>query len=132
MELQVGVKALIKNSQGQYLLIQRQNPLPGDTDLKWDIPGGRIKPSESLPEALARELREEIGIKLTSRPVLVAAQDIFVRHINRHVVRLTYTLQLDDDIRLGNEHQNYTWATLTEALQLNLDPYISDILKELG
>ena len=34
----------------------------------WDLPGGHIEPDENASTALARELREELGIKVADPP----------------------------------------------------------------
>lgn len=57
----VGVKAVIKNSQGQLLLLKI--PRPNKADSYWDLPGGRIKEGETLEQALQREIEEETGIR---------------------------------------------------------------------
>ena len=86
--LQVGVKALIQNEAGEYLFIRRDPQKYPETDAHWDIPGGRIDPSEKLAEALAREIHEETGLVLTGISTLLAAQDIMVSSKDLHVVRL--------------------------------------------
>jgi mutator protein MutT len=54
------VAALIQR-EGKILVGQRQR---GDTHAgKWEFPGGKVEHGESPVEALARELREELGIE---------------------------------------------------------------------
>lgn len=129
MKLQVGVKLLIKNNQDKFLFIQRSEPLPDGTGIKWDIPGGRIDASERLEDALKRELLEEIGVTLDQPVQLIAAQDIVIEDVELHVVRLTYTTDLSEDVVLGDEHQDLKWATLQESISLNVDPYLRAVLE---
>ncbi len=126
MELQVGVKALIEQD-GKYLFLRRSEGFqPGPQ--KWDIPGGRIVPEESLADALAREVREETGLQLQQVGRLLAAQDIFVTRAAVHVVRLTHKAVATGKVVLSEEHDAYKWMTRDEALA---EPYIDSYLKEV-
>ena len=56
------VAAVMIDAAGRVLLAQR----PPGKHLAglWEFPGGKLEPGESPPQALARELREELGIEL--------------------------------------------------------------------
>ena len=56
------VAALIERN-GRMLICQRSRN--GSFPLQWEFPGGKVEPGESLPQALARELREELGVDST-------------------------------------------------------------------
>lgn len=129
MKLQVGVKALIQNDQGQYLMLHRAETTANETKAHWDIPGGRIEPDEALLDALKREIHEETGLTVESAPELLGAQDIFVPPAGLHVVRLTYILKGDGEVVISHEHQGTRWVTRKEALKLRLDPYLRSILE---
>lgn len=48
MKLQIGVKLLIQNHEGEYLFIKRTKLLQNESEVSWDIPGGRIESNEYL------------------------------------------------------------------------------------
>lgn len=67
------VAALIETAPGRYLVQQR---LPGKSRaLLWEFPGGKVEHGESDAEALLREAREELGVRLE-----VGAERFAVRH----------------------------------------------------
>ena len=118
MILQVGVKALLKNSKGEYLFIKRNPHAYAGVSAKWDLPGGRIEPGSSLMENLTREIKEETSLYLKKEPCLIAAQDILRKTF--HVVRLTYRGEIEGKVVLSSEHTNFLWVTFEELK--NLEP----------
>ena len=52
------VAAVIR--RGDALLVTRRPDRPGRPG-QWEFPGGKVEPGEPEPEALRRELREELG-----------------------------------------------------------------------
>lgn len=131
MVLEVGVKAVIKNSEGLYLLLLRAKPYPGNDKCRWDIPGGRINPGEELERALSREIKEETGLRLAGKPRIIYAQDI-LRVSGKHTVRLTYLVEAKGKVKLDPlEHQDYRWFSLREIKKLYFDSYLSPVLKLL-
>ena len=56
------VAAVIERNDRRLLIGQRRR---NDTSpLKWEFPGGKVEKGETPEEALARELREELGVQL--------------------------------------------------------------------
>ncbi len=70
-EVAVGV---LVAPDGRFLLTTRP---PGKVYAGyWEFPGGKVEPGESIEQALARELREEIGIAIgTAHPWQVLVMD---------------------------------------------------------
>ncbi len=57
------VVAGVIEASGRILICQRP---PGKWHaMKWEFPGGKAEPGEDPPQALARELDEELGIRAT-------------------------------------------------------------------
>lgn len=54
------VVAGIIEREGRILICQRKREQTHP--LKWEFPGGKVEHGETLPQALARELEEELGL----------------------------------------------------------------------
>src|SRR5258706_10985189 len=57
------VAAVIQRGDRKLLIGQRRRA--DSSPLKWEFPGGKVRDGEAAETALARELREELGVTLT-------------------------------------------------------------------
>lgn len=112
MQLFVGTKALIRYEGKVLLLRESTEYIDGAEQGKWDVPGGRIDPNETLEEGLLREVEEETGLKVT-RGELLGAFDGFpvIREEKCHVVRLYFLCDAASSaVTLSIDHDAYDWV----------------------
>jgi 8-oxo-dGTP diphosphatase len=108
------VGAMLEKEGGRYLITQR--PLTSSLPLLWEFPGGRVEPGESDAKALARELREEMGIE-----VEIAEEAMHTHHeypgyeIDFRVFRCRLRSP-EAEIRHLRVH-DHRWVTLEEMSQ---------------
>ncbi|HTJ45762.1 MAG TPA: (deoxy)nucleoside triphosphate pyrophosphohydrolase [Kofleriaceae bacterium] len=102
---------------GRVLITQRRadQALP----LQWELPGGKIEAGESPEIALARELREEIGVDVTVEKVWDV---LFHAYPDYDVLMLVYRCTISD----GDEPRCVEVADLAWCTPAELDRY--DIL----
>ncbi|MDO8510063.1 MAG: NUDIX hydrolase [bacterium] len=128
MELQVGVKILLKNIENdRFLLLQRSSKYPG-IEGAWDIVGGRIVSGETLLANLRREVNEETGLTIIGEPRVMEAQDI-LKDGKRHIVRITYVGFTKGDPVVDDESMDYRWVTFDELKNMaNLDEFFQELV----
>jgi 8-oxo-dGTP diphosphatase len=74
------VAAALYDADGRVLIAER--PAGKHMAGRWEFPGGKIEPGESEQQALARELREELGIELAAaHPELTLQHDYPERRV---------------------------------------------------
>ncbi|MET2609515.1 pyrimidine (deoxy)nucleoside triphosphate diphosphatase [Klebsiella pneumoniae] len=104
----IDVVSAIIEQDGQILLAQR--PPHADQPGMWEFAGGKVEPGENQPQALARELQEEMGI--IARPACYIASH--QREVSgRRIFQGT---------PLAHYHTQLRWCLPTEALALDLAP----------
>ncbi len=132
MELQVGVKILLEDKDGKYLMVCRSEGSYPGIGGQWEIIGGRIEPGTSLIDNLKREVAEETGLEILGLPKLIAAQDILNPDKDRHIVRLTYVGEGKGEVKLSQDHTDFKWLQLSEISKLDkLDPYLKEVLQTM-
>ncbi len=134
--LQVGVKALLKNSHGEFLILRRNPKTYGQLSGSWDLPGGRIEPGQPLLENLRREILEETSLDIdTTNAKLLTAQSIIIDQEERQVTRLTYLISDIDDqleIKLAEEDIEARWASLEQLKSMSdLDKFALEVVLTL-
>jgi 8-oxo-dGTP diphosphatase len=104
----VVVAAAVIEHDGRFLLTRR---LEG-THLagRWEFPGGKCEPGETPPQALARELEEELAVAIAiGPPILVTTHAYDERSVELHfyVTRLlgTPTPQLGQAMRWASREE---------------------------
>jgi 8-oxo-dGTP diphosphatase len=79
------VAAIIERPDRRLLIGQRR--AHDSSPLKWEFPGGKVEPGESEAQALARELREELGATLLRQVVVAQTQ---FRYPDREPLTITF------------------------------------------
>ena len=79
------VAAIIERPDRRLLIGQRR--AHDSSPLKWEFPGGKVEPGESETQALARELREDLGVTLL-RHVFIAQTQF--RYADRELLTITF------------------------------------------
>ncbi|MDA9129023.1 NUDIX hydrolase [Candidatus Gracilibacteria bacterium] len=140
------VRILLKNDEGKYLLVKHSK------SEMWTIPGGHIEGSETLQQAIKRELKEEFNFKIQ----LIGQKDDFeIEHIKELVLPISNYKIYYDSKKFGkvkkqeyifhgrvknieeimvqeSEIQDYKWCTPEQILETeNIYPQIPLLLKKL-
>jgi len=78
------VAAALYDEQGRVLIADR--PAGKHMAGRWEFPGGKVGNDETLPDALSRELHEELGIKVdAARPLMNLTHDYPDRRVELHM-----------------------------------------------
>jgi 8-oxo-dGTP diphosphatase len=135
----LGIKALVRNSEGSVLLLQ-VNPakLRDERKAYWDLPGGRVQKGDSVEDTLKREVAEETGVtKITvGEPITTVLSNISIPVENGESVGLilsvySCSIPYDAAVILSDEHVAYEWVASAEAAKRLIVKYPADFCKSI-
>lgn len=117
--------ALIMQEGKVLTQLRTQDPFKG----KWGIPGGHIELGETPEQAVAREVKEEVGLSF---------QPTFYRYfvetfpdIDWYAVILVFTGTFEGNVTPNHEVAEARWLTPQEALKLPLAFVNKEIFESL-
>jgi|SRR3989344_3237143 len=96
------------------------------------LPGGHVEFGESTSIALAREIREELGVRSKNIKFLTLMENIFrYRKGVAHEINFIYRVSLkDNNVRAMENHLQFSWIPLKELCKHKVLPKV--IEKELN
>ena len=127
------VGAAIINDSGEILCAQRGY---GSLIGKWEFPGGKVENGETDQEALMREIKEELGIKVSVEDLIDENYNEYKdKNVNLKVYKCKY---VSGDIN-DTEHQALKWTKPTDADSLDwaeadkpiLETYLDSLPKKI-
>ncbi len=113
-EKAIRVACAVIEDQGKVLAAQRSRSM--SMPLKWEFPGGKLHDGESPEACLARELEEELGIRVRIRhplPPVVHRYDEFVIEL------IPFVCTLAGGRLMLHEHSAVAWLSPHELSELD-------------
>jgi 8-oxo-dGTP diphosphatase len=121
----VGVGVAVIDA-GSILLVKRGRE-PGKG--LWAVPGGKVRPGETLRDAARREALEETGIEVEVGEVVWVGEHIDSEH---HVVLIDFSGRpIGGDLRAADDADDARWVDLDEAENYPLTPTMYELMDTL-
>ena len=119
------VAAVIKKDN-HFLIVQRNRKK--HLGLKWEFPGGKVHQNETFEEALLREIKEELNIKINLQDKI--AEEKYKDEKIDIVLHYFLCTQESGIIEL-NEHEDLAWVEKKDFDKYNFAEGDSNILRLL-
>ena len=122
MKLFVAAKGLVEYKGKILILRESSDYITGTQEGKYDFPGGRIDPGESLVDALVREAKEEAGLTIQVGPSFHVSEKFqTIQGDACHIVRTYFHCTTPDtNVVLSRDHDAFAWINPNEHANYNL------------
>ena len=121
------VAGVIRDARGRILLARRTEGR--DLAGRWEFPGGKREPGESLEACLEREIREELGTRARVGGRVAVVPWVYPE---RRVLLHFFRCQLASGAITPREGQPYRWVTRAELAALPTPPADAELVARLA
>jgi 8-oxo-dGTP diphosphatase len=128
MPLLLSVKVLIRDGEGRCLVLRRAMSSKGNPG-KWDFPGGKVDPGESIDQSARREVLEETGLEIAIGRVMGAAES--ESPSNRVAYLILEGHVQSNAVQLSTEHEDYAWVEPGELARMDLVPQFCSFVRSM-
>jgi A/G-specific adenine glycosylase len=118
--------AVIWRNGSEFLIAQRQPE--GLLGGLWEFPGGKIEPGETMPECVARELREELAVEVEVGELLCKVKHAFTHF---KITLYAYECQLIEGTPQAIGCADWRWVTLDTIDQFAFGAADRQVIAEL-
>ena len=124
----IEVVAAIIQLEGKYLCLQRGKGKYDYISFKYEFPGGKVEPDESLDQALKREIKEELYYDIEVREKFLTVEHQYPDF--QLIMHSFLCLAAHTNFTL-TEHINYQWLTVSQLDNLDWASADIPIVKKL-
>ena len=118
------VAAAVIEAGGRYLITRR---VKGHLEGFWEFPGGKIRPGETLPQCLRREVKEELGVEISvGEKIETVTWHYPERTVVLHFFRCLHAGEINPQ-----EGQAFAWVTPDELERYPFPPADTSIISRL-
>lgn len=121
------VRGIIKNSDGEILLVKRHPKSRTDPEM-WELPGGKVEEGEFFADALVREIKEETNLDCEVGNFAEAVQNDYMH--KRTVQLMMYLENVEGDVKISDEHTDWMWVALDEIKSLEISTSLEKVLEK--